>query len=362
MIPISSPYITPLEIEAVVDVLKSGNIASGKKVAEFEDKFARRIGVKHAIACNNGTSALHTALLSCGIRQGDEVIVPSFSFISTATAVSMCGATPIFADVHPTLYGVDVNDVAIKITNKTKAIMGVHLYGLPFDVDPFRDLCRDKGIMLIEDAAQAIGAKYKTRECGSLSDVACFSFYATKNITTGEGGMITTDNDVIADSARMYINHGQRMKYFHEFLGYNYRLTDIAAAIGIHQLERVDDINYKRRAIAKIYNDEIEVDGTFLLPYFPPDRTHVYHQYVIQLSKNFPMKRDMFMKYMRDKGIGTSVHYPSPIHKQPVYASNNVKLPISERLSHSVVSLPIYPSLSIDDIVSIASAVNEVVR
>lgn len=361
MIPIAKPEITDDEIRAVSDVLRSGNIASGKRVLEFEEKFAKYIGVKHAIACSNGTSALHTSLLAHGVGIGDEVIVPSFSFIATATAVSMCGARPIFADVHPTLYGIDVGDVERKITPRTRAVVGVHLYGLPCNAITLQHLCNDNDIAFIEDSAQAIGAAIGSSKCGSIGNSGCFSFYATKNMTTGEGGMITTNDDDIADSARMIINHGQRIKYIHERLGYNYRMTDIMAAIGVNQLKDVDKLNNLRRLIALIYGDGIEVDGTFILPYEPHNMYHVYHQYVIQLSTAFPMRRDLFAKHLTENGVGNAVHYPIPIHKQPLY-NIPITLKVSETLAQNVISIPINPHMSIGDIVTVVDVINNVVR
>jgi perosamine synthetase len=362
MIPIAKPEITDEEIQAVTDVLESGNIASGKRVLNFEEKFAKYIGVKHAIACSNGTSALHTALLAHGVGVGDEVIVPSFSFIATATAVSMCGAYPIFADVHPTLYGIDVGDVKRKINSRTKAVIGVHLYGLPCHALSLRNICDNNNIAFIEDSAQAVGAAIGNVKCGSFGDSGCFSFYATKNMTTGEGGMITTNDDNVADAARMIINHGQRMKYVHERLGYNYRMTDIVAAIGVNQLNRIERLNNMRRMISRIYGEEIEVDGTLILPYEPPNMYHVYHQYVMQLSNAFPMRRDLFIDYLSKKGIGSAVHYPIPIHKQPLYNERFISLKVSESLAKNVVSIPIHPSMSVDDVSTVVDAINNVVR
>ena len=361
MIPIAKPEITDEEIDAVVKVLQSGNIASGKRVIEFEEKFAKYIGVKHAVACSNGTAALHATLLAHGVGVGDEVIVPSFSFIATATAVSMCGARPIFADVHPTLYGIDIDDVKHKITARTKAVIGVHLYGLPCYAVTLRKLCDDYDIALIEDSAQAVGASIGDSRCGSIGNSGCFSFYATKNLTTGEGGMVTTNSDQIADSVRMIINHGQKIKYIHEGLGYNYRMTDIVAAIGVNQLKRIDKLNNLRRLIALIYGSDIEVDGTFILPYEPSNMYHVYHQYVIQLSNAFPMRRDLFIKYLTSNGVGSAVHYPIPIHKQPLY-NIPISLKVSENLAKNVISIPIHPSMSVEDVSNVVDVINAVVR
>jgi perosamine synthetase len=379
MIPIARPEIRDAEISRVVEVLKSGNIAQGYVVREFEDAFAKYMGVKHAIACSNGTAALHVALRMNGIGPDSEVIVPAFSFIATATAVSMCGATPVFADVHPLTYGIDVYDVRRKITDKTHGIIGVHLYGLPCDIASLVNIRKEyednQTITIIEDSAQAIGSMVGIEKCGSIGDAGCFSFYATKNLTTGEGGMITTNSDIDAEYARSLINHGQTEKYVHSHLGYNYRMTDIQGAIGVEKLKYISESNRARRYIASIYNKEIESDGTLLLPCEPDGLYHTYHQYVLQVSSNYTMSRDNLARHLHDRGVGTAIHYPTPIHKQAVYNDyvqnseeqlwyackcRSGSLPISEGLSGRVLSIPVHPALSVDQVIQVVDTINEV--
>ena len=251
MIPIAKPLIGDEEIEEVVKVLKSGFIAQGPKVAEFEEKFAEYIGVKHAVATSSGTTALHTALLALGIKAGDEVVTTPFTFAATSNSVLYVGAKPVFVDVNPETYNIDPEKIAEAITDKTKAIMPVHLYGQPADMDPIREIADENDLKVIEDAAQAHGAVYRGKMVGSMGDAACFSFYPTKNMTTSEGGMVTTDDGATADAARAIRAHGESQRYTHVMLGYNFRMTDVAAAIGLAQLKKLDTFNGKRIENAK---------------------------------------------------------------------------------------------------------------
>lgn len=363
-IPIARPSIDADEIKAVTEVLESGNLASGTRVALFEEKFASYCRTHHAIATNNGTSALHAALVSLGIRPGDEIIVPSFSFIATATSVSMSGGTPIFADVDTTTYTLDPSSVLERITPKTRAVIGVHLFGHPFPIHEIKELCNDHNLFLVEDAAQAHGSSYCNKKIGSFGDVSCFSFYATKNMTTGEGGMITTNNDAISRKSRQFINHGQIQKYVHESLGYNYRLTDIGAAIGIVQLAKLDQMNEKRIKIASYYTNNIR-GAELIHPTCKNHCVHVYHQYVIQVkSENPTERREAILEHLRKKGIGTAVHYPIPIHRQPVYFKKFMKdpCPNSSSMSNCVFSLPIHPMLTGEEIEYISNSLNEVLK
>ncbi len=260
-IPVARPAIGQDEISAVTAVLESGKLAAGEHVAEFEKLFADYCGTTHAIAVNNGTAALHAALLAADIGHGDEVIVPAFSFIATATAVSMTGAKPVFADVNEQTYNIDPQKVEDCITSKTRAVIGVHLFGQPFDIPGIQNICESHNLMLIEDAAQAHGAMWNGEKTGGFGQFGCFSFYATKNMTTGEGGMVTTSEKVSAERLRLIINHGQSEKYLHTRIGYNYRLTDIAAAIGIIQLKKLEKFNNRRRKNAEYYDTHIRVKG-----------------------------------------------------------------------------------------------------
>jgi perosamine synthetase len=360
-IPVARPVIGPDEVAAVSDVLKSGMLAQGDKVAEFEQKFATYCGTAQAVAVSNGTTALHAALMACDIGPGDEVIVPAFSFIATATAVSMCGAKPVFADVNEQSFNIRPDLVNERITPKTKAVLGVHLFGQPFDVDPIQEICEDHNLVLLEDAAQAHGAQYHGVKVGNFGKAGCFSFYATKNMITGEGGMITTSDKPTADRVRLLINHGQSEKYLHTVLGYNYRMTDIAAAIGIAQLKKLDKFNQRRRKNAEYYAANLTAKG-LIKPVVSDNVTHVYHQYVVRLTDEFPLSRTAFMDYLKGKGIGSAVHYPIPIHRQPLYApvAEPDPCPVSTQLSSSVLSLPVHPSLDTKDLAYVCENVNKV--
>jgi len=341
-IPIAQPRAGEEEIEAVTRVLRSGMFAQGPVVAEFEEKFARYCEARHAIAVNNGTAALHAALASAGIGAGDEVIVPSFSFIATATCVSMCGARPVFADVDPKYFTIDPESAHKLFTRSTKAVIGVHLFGQPFDVDPLRELCLDHGALLIEDAAQAHGSVYKGKKVGGIGAAGCFSFYPTKNMTTGEGGMVTTNDADYAAKIRRFINHGQSEKYLHTSLGYNYRMTDIGAAIGVTQLKKLDCFNARRLHNADYYDRHLKKTG-IVLPARRKDCTHVFHQYVVKVTTDFPRTREQLMRDLKIKRIGTAVHYPIPIHRQPVYQLADAACPVALDLSSQVMSLPVHP-------------------
>jgi perosamine synthetase len=360
-IPIARPVIGHDEIAAVSEVLTSGMIAQGERVAEFEQKFSDLCGTTHAVATSNGTTALHAALLAAGIGHGDEVIVPSFSFVATASSVSMCGATPVFCDVDETTFTINTAQVEERVTQKTKAVIGVHLFGHPFDVSGLKQICEKHNLILIEDAAQAHGASANSEKVGGLGQFGCFSFYATKNMTTGEGGMVTTNDKEMAERLRQIINHGQKEKYLHTRLGYNYRMTDIAAAIGLVQLKKLEKFNARRRKNAAYLTANIRCRGV-ILPTVATGADHVFHQYVIRLTEEFPMKRPEFIDFLKAKGIGTAVHYPLPIHRQPMYMSQNDPdpCPSSTKLSSCVLSLPVHPMLDGKELAHICDTINRV--
>ena len=284
MIPIAQPLISDKEIEEVVKVLKSGFIAQGPKVAEFEEKFAEYAGVEYAVATSSGTTALHLALLSLGIEKDDEVITTPFSFAATANSILFTGARPVFADIDPKTFNINPQKIEELINKKTKAVLPVHLYGQPADMNPIKQIADDHNLFIIEDAAQAHGAQYHNQMVGSLGDMACFSFYPTKNMTTGEGGMITTDNSELADTARMLRSHGESERYTHTMLGYNFRMTDIAAAIGLIQLERLDKFNKSRIENADYLTTHIETIEGIESPYVMDDVKHVFHQYTVRIK------------------------------------------------------------------------------
>ncbi|MFA5266400.1 MAG: DegT/DnrJ/EryC1/StrS family aminotransferase [Methanoregula sp.] len=360
-IPIARPAIGQDEISAVTSVLESGMLASGERVLEFERKFADFCGANHAIAVNNGTAALHAALLAADIGPGDEVIVPAFTFVATATAVLMCGAKPVFADVDEQTFNIVPAQVEERITPKTRAVIGVHLFGQPFDVQAVKDCCESHSLKLIEDAAQAHGAVYRGEKVGSFGNLACFSFYATKNMITGEGGMITTSEKATSERVRLLINHGQSEKYLHTRLGYNYRMTDIGAAIGLVQLKKLEKFNMRRKKNAEYYNANLSAKG-LVIPAVSSGVNHVYHQYVVRLTEEFPLNRGAFLDYLKAKGIGSAVHYPIPLHRQPLFALDNDPdpCPVSSRLADTVLSLPVHPLLDQKELAYICDTINRV--
>jgi len=366
MIPIAKPIIGNDEIQAAAEVLKSGMLTQGKMVEEFENAFAKYVGVKNAVAVGNGTISLDIALKSLGIKQGDEVIIPSFTFISTANAVLFQEAKPVFADVDERTFNINPEDVIEKITNRTKAIIAVHLFGHPFDVKEIQEICEDYNLYLIEDCAQAHGAEYKGKKAGGFGVAGCFSFYATKNMTTGEGGLITTDSEKIAKVCRLLRNHGESQKYYHTILGYNYRMTDIQAAIGVVQLKNLDAFNEKRINNAEYLDQHIKAPG-LELPHRKNGVKHVYHQYAVTIEeeKGFPTSRDDFLEYLKSKGIGCAIHYPLPIHKQPLYqqlgyTEKNVQCPVATASSGKILSLPVHPALAEKDLMYIVEIINNI--
>ena len=360
MIPIAKPTIDAEEISAVAAVLKSGNIAQGKKVAEFEEAFAESIGTKYAIAVNSGTAALDIALLAHGIGEGDEVITSPFTFISTANSILFTGAKPVFADIEEETFNINPDSIAEKITPRTKAIMPVHLYGQPCDMGRIIEIAKRHGLVVIEDACQAHGAEFDRKKVGSFS-TGCFSFYPTKNMTTGEGGMITTNDTDIAQKARMIRNHGQKERYLHEILGYNYRMTDIAAAIGICQLRKLEQFNSKRIKNAKILTEGLEGIKGLIPPHIEPNSKHVFHQYTVRVREEFGLSRDEVKEKLKEKDIMTEIYYPLPIHKQPLYKKlgYNDHLPNSEQAAREVLSLPVHPRLRAAELKTIVRALSE---
>jgi len=361
-ISIAKPYITEDEIRAVTKVLKIGMLAQGNEVYAFEKEFAEYIGVKHAVAVTNGTIALDLALKVLDIKDGDEVITTPFTFIASANAILYQSAKPVFADIDPKTYNLDPNSVLEMITSKTKAILVVHLYGQPADMKAFREIANDHKLFLIEDCAQAHGATFLGKKVGSFGDISAFSFYATKNMTTGEGGMIVTNDEKLANKARILRDHGQITKYLHEELGFNYRLTNIQAAIGRVQLRKLEDMNNKRIRNAEYLTSKLSFIKGILPPYVDPRVKHVYHQYVIRVTKDFKLTRDELVEKLREKGIDTAVHYPMPIHHQPLYRKLGYPqdiCPNAIEASREVLSLPVHPLLTKEDLDYIVASIKE---
>ncbi len=340
-------YVDDVMKRTVLEVLESGNYVNGVNNRKFEEDFAKFCGVKRAVAVSSGTAALYLALSAVGVGRGDEVIVPAFSFIATASPVVQLGAKPVFVDINPKTYTIDIEETRKKISNKTKALVPVHLYGHPVDMNPLLDLAEEKNLFIVEDACQAHGAEYKGTKVGSLGDIGCFSFYPSKNMTVaGDGGMITTNNDEFVDRAEMIRNQGRKEKYTHELMGWNFRLSEIHAAIGRQQLKHLPDWTDKRREIARIYTEALS-GLDLILPIEEEWAKHVYHVYVLR-SKN----RDRLAEHLNKKGIATVVHYPIPIHKQPcmLELGINETLRVSERCANEVISIPMHPHLSREDV------------
>jgi dTDP-4-amino-4,6-dideoxygalactose transaminase len=356
MIKIASPSIGRDEIKAVIEVLKSGMLAQGQKVKEFEEKVAEYVGVKYAIATSSGTTALHTALLAAGIKPGDEVITTPFTFIATANSILYCGAKPVFVDVDEKTFNIDPEKIEEKITEKTKTILPVHLYGQPADMEKILKICESHNLLLIEDAAQALGAEFKGKKVGSFGDCAIFSFYPTKNITTGEGGMVVTNNENIAEKCRKIRNHGEYQRYFVDLVGYNYRMTEVAAAIGLAQFKKLEKFNNKRIRNAKFLTRHLKDIDEIEVPFVDKRVKHVFHQYTIKTSR-----RDELREFLEKKGIQSVVYYPLPIHKQKIYQDLGYKdsLPVAEELSKKVLSLPIHPNLKKEDLKLIVESIRE---
>ncbi len=348
------PQIGDEEIAEVSRVLKSKWLAHGPEVEAFEREFANYLGVDHAAAVSNGTIALVLALKALGIGPGDEVIVPNYTFIATATSVLMVGAKPVLVDVEWQTFNISIEEVEKAITSRTKAIIAVHLFGHPANVKALKELCQDKGLYLIEDAAQAHGAEAYGKKVGSWSDVATFSFYATKNLTTGEGGMVVSNDRKIIEKVKLLRNHGQVARYVHEILGGNYRMTSFQAAIGRVQLRKLDKLNEIRRSNAQYLSSLLkDVDG-IELPAELPWAKHVYHLYAVKILR---ANRDCVAKCMKEKGIEVGIHYPIPINKQPLFRKlgyGNECMPNSDKLSRVELSLPTHPGLTNRDIEVIA--------
>ncbi len=358
-ISIAKPNFGKEEEDAVKEVLKSGIIASGPKTKAFEKEYAKYLGVEHAVAVTNGTVALDVALKALKIGPGDEVITSAFSFIVSSNCILFQNAKPVFADIDPKTFNVDPSDVAEKITAKTKAIIPIHLFGQPAKMDALKEIAEDNGISVVEDAAQAHGAEYKGQKAGSIGDMGCFSFYATKNMTSGEGGMITTNDQKLADRARLLINHGQRKKYHHDMLGYNYRITDLCAAIGLVQLTKLDVFNEKRRENAKLLSNEIRKLHGLTVPYVEKDVKPVFHQYVVRVENNYSRSRDELAGILTKKNIGVVVHYSIPIYRHPLYLKlgyGETKCPNTEDCCNRVLSLPVHPLVDKKDIEYILDA------
>lgn len=362
MIGIASPEIGPEEIAAVNEVLKSGMLAQGPKVAELEEAFAQYCGTKYASALNSGTAAIHCALYAAGVGPGDEVITTPFSFIATINPILFLGAKPVLVDIDPGTFNIDPKKIEAVITDKTKAIMPVHLYGQVCDYDEIATIARKHNLEIIEDACQAVGATYGDKKSGNLGAAGCFSLYATKNIMSGEGGMITTNDSNYLEKIKQFRQHGMSGPYQYEGIGYNYRMTDLQAAIAHEQLKKVDNFNNDRQRNAKIFDEGLKGVTGVQIPLVRSGRNHVYHQYTIRLSNEFPLSRDTLIDELKKRGIGAGVYYPKPLHVIPHIAAYGFKagdFPNSEKAAEEVLSLPVHPKVTEKEAQNITATIQE---
>jgi dTDP-4-amino-4,6-dideoxygalactose transaminase len=342
MIPIARPDLGQEEIDAVTEVLSSGMIAQGRKVAELEGLWAEFIGVKHAIAMSNGTAALMSIFAGIDLEPGDEVITVAHTFAATANAILYTGATPVFVDIEPDTYLIDAKRIEAAITPRTKAICPVHLFGLTADMDMIQAIADRYGLAVVEDACQAHGATFRGRRAGSFGHGA-WSLYATKNMTTAEGGFVTTNDDKLADWLRRYRNQGMRTRYQFEMLGFNFRMTDLAAAVGIAQFRKLERNTARRQAIAARY-DEAFGELPIGLPITPDGRTHVFHQYTLDVGG----ARDAIVADLREAGVGADIYYPVPVHRQEYIMERGLhaELPVTEAAAARTLALPMFPGLT----------------
>lgn len=356
-IPLAKPLVDEEQKKAVLKVLESGSFILGDEVENFEKEFSSFCHTKFGIGVNSGTSALHLALLSLDIGPGDEVITVPHTFFATMSSILYTGANVRFVDIDPETYNMDPGKLESAITKNTKAIIPVHLNGHPADMDPILEIAAKHDLSVVEDACQAHGAEYKGKQVGSMGRIACFSFYPSKNMTVcGDGGMIVTDDVKLSEKTRMLRNYGQKKKYYHEILGYNYRLSEISAAIARIQLKKLPSWNERRRKNARLYTQLFTEKGTdIILPVEKKWAKHVYHYYVIRSSR-----RDKLVEFLEKSRIGVGIHYPIPLHLSPVvkgYGKGN--FPMSEKVAGEVLSLPAHPTLTAEQIKFIVDKITE---
>ena len=349
-IPLAKPLIGRKEKRAVQKVLNSGNLAQGPVVAEFESSFSKFVGDRDCVAVNSGTSGLVTAVMSLGIGQGDEVIVPSFTFAASANSIALCGAKPIFIDIDRKTFNLDYKLLELLITPKTKAIMAVHLYGLCANMKHILEVAKKHNLFVIEDAAQAHLSAIDGQTAGTFGDVAVFSFYPTKNMTSGEGGMVVYKDTSYSRNARLIRNQGMEKRYHNEIAGHNFRMSDIHAAIGVEQLKKVEEWTEKRESNAIYLNNAITEAET---PHIPSGYRHVFHQYTIRVEKF----RDSLADKLSADGIGNGIYYPVPVHRLPSF-NESIALPETEMAAQEALSLPVHPSLTKSNLDRIARSVN----
>lgn len=345
--------------KAVLDVIRSTSFILGSQGRALEQSIAAYHGVHHAVGVASGTDALHLALRAAGISRGDEVITTPFTFIATAEAVSYVGGVPVFVDIRPDTFNIDVSKIEARITKKTKAVIPVHLYGQPADMDPLMKIAEKHGLKVIEDCAQSFGAEYRGKKTGYFGDIGCFSFFPSKNLgACGDGGMVITDDPKLAEHLRSLRNHGSRVRYHHDEIGFNSRLDEIQAAILNVKFKRIDEFNRMRRKNAALYNKYLSAPG-ITTPFESRDGTHVYHQYTIRVKN-----RDSIKEKLDAEKMSSMIYYPVPLHLQRAYADLGMKpgsLPAAEQAAREALSLPMYPELTEEQIRTVAEAVKKAV-
>jgi dTDP-4-amino-4,6-dideoxygalactose transaminase len=364
MIPIAK-VVLDKEIDEVVKVLKSGNLREGEVCKRFEEEFAKFVDAKYAYVTSSGTTALLTAYLST-LKQGDEVILPAFTHISTANALLLAGAKPVFVDIEQDYFTIDINSILENITSRTRAIVPVHLFGQPCDMKAILEIAHDYKLLVISDSCQAHGAKYKGKDVGSLGDLSCYSLYATKNMTSGEGGIVTTNNEDFYKKGRLIKSHGETKKYYHEYFGLNFRFNDILAAIALIQLSKLPLLNQKRIKNAKFLTKMLKDVDIIQTPKVREECIHVFHQYSVLLNiNNCRISRNEFVDVLNKRGIQAMVHYPIPITKQPFYSKllkNLPKLSNCEDVASRIFSLPVHPYLLREELEKIVNCIKEIAR
>jgi perosamine synthetase len=353
--------LTEEEIQAAVEVLRSGNLRQNGECEAFEREFAAKVGARHAVTCANGTASLHLAYLSF-LKPGDEVLVPSFTFLATGSMVTASGGRPVFCDIDPETFLIDLDDAARRLTERTRAIAPVHLFGNPVDAGAVEDFAARHNLIVVWDGAQAHGACRGKRDVGSFDDFVCYSFYPSKNMFVGEGGMICTNNGEYDEKMRLLRSHGESGKYLHTVLGFNYRMTDVEAAIGRKQLHRLDAMLAQRRANAQTLSVGLASVRGIRPQKLTGEGVHAWHQYCVVVDpEQFGCSRDRLAEKLQAKGVASGVHYPRGLHQQPVFEKlyGPSSLPVTEKTAQTILALPVHHGLTVEDAEAVVEAVRQ---